>query len=90
MMSDDDWDDGEADEDWPDDDGSDDDGHDDGASLTVSCPACKADIYEDAEQCPYCGEYVVRSSNIWNGKPVWWIVVGGLGIIATVFALTVI
>jgi endogenous inhibitor of DNA gyrase (YacG/DUF329 family) len=67
------------DEGWPDDD--------DGESLTIPCPACRADIYEDAEQCPYCGEYVVRSSSTWDGRPAWWIVLGGLGIVATLFAL---
>jgi predicted RNA-binding Zn-ribbon protein involved in translation (DUF1610 family) len=86
-MSADDWDDdlddGESDaEDWPDDD--------DGETLTISCPNCGADIYEDAEQCPHCGEYVERNSTsvVWAGRPGWWILLGGLGIIATIIALT--
>ena len=66
-------------EDWPDDEG--------GESLTIPCPACRVDIYEDSEQCPHCGEYVVRSTSVWDGRPNWWIVLGGLGILATIFAL---
>ena len=82
-MSADDWDEGEwDDEDWLDDD--------DGETLTIPCPHCRADIYEDAEQCPHCGEYVERrsTSTVWSGRPVWWILLGGLGIIATIIALT--
>ena len=78
-----DWDDDEwDDEDWPDDD--------DGETLTISCPNCRADIYEDAEQCPHCGEYVERTatSAVWDGRPGWWILLGALGIIATIVALT--
>lgn len=79
-MSADDWEDDAYEEDWPDDD--------DGETLTIVCPSCKADIYEDAEQCPYCGEYVLRSSGVWDGRPVWWIILGGVGIVATILALT--
>lgn len=77
-MSADDWETDDADADWPDDD--------DGETLTIPCPFCKADIYEESEQCPHCGEYVVRSSTAWNGKPIWWIILGILGIIAMMFA----
>lgn len=81
----DDWDDdpsveGDFDEEWPDDEDAD--------SLTVPCPSCGADIYEDAEQCPVCGEYVVRTSTAWQGKPIWWILLGGLGILATILGLS--
>ncbi len=26
---------------------------------TQACPSCGADVYEDAEQCPACGDYVI-------------------------------
>lgn len=83
-MSGDDWNtvDDEADEwdgDWPADD--------DEASLTIPCPTCREEIYEEAEQCPYCGNYVVRTSTAWEGRPPWWILLGALGIVATIIAL---
>jgi RNA polymerase subunit RPABC4/transcription elongation factor Spt4 len=55
-------------------------------SLTVACPACGADVYEDAEQCPVCGEYVTHSTRAWDGKPLWWIILGVAGIIAVILA----
>lgn len=32
---------------------------DDGVSETVPCPACGAAVYEDADQCPACGEWII-------------------------------
>jgi uncharacterized paraquat-inducible protein A len=41
-------------EDWeyPDDEDDDDE--------TMSCPHCRASIYDDAERCPKCGSYLSR------------------------------
>ena len=55
---------------------------------TVPCPQCGADVYEDAPQCPICGEYVDRSTSALAGRPLWWIVLGVLGIAAVVVALS--
>jgi hypothetical protein len=74
----DDWDD-DSDEEWPDDDDS---------AETVPCPSCGADIYEEAEQCPECGEYVVRDNSVLGGKPRWYIVLALLGILAVVAVLS--
>jgi predicted nucleic acid-binding Zn ribbon protein len=30
---------------------------DDGSVDTVACPSCGADVYEQAERCPHCGQY---------------------------------
>lgn len=54
---------------------------------TLPCPHCRAEIYEDAEQCPHCGEYVTHSTSVWAGRPWWWIVLGLLGIVAVIFVL---
>ena len=54
----------------------------------VSCPQCGAEIYEDTPQCPFCGDYVVQTSSGWSGRPSWWILLGLLGALATVLALT--
>ena len=38
----------------------DDDLWDDFASEVVACPECGEEVYEDAEQCPLCGAYIVQ------------------------------
>jgi hypothetical protein len=54
---------------------------------TVTCPACGADVYEDADQCPSCREFILPDTCIWSGQPVWWVALGVLGIIALAAAL---
>jgi hypothetical protein len=90
MMSADEWgDDWDDDGEWDDEDPDSGEWDDDDETLTLPCPSCGADIYEDAEQCPHCGEYVepTSTSAVWAGRPGWWILLGGLGIIATIIAL---
>ena len=75
---------------WDDDEHDwDDEGEDDPEELDlVTCPACGAAIYEEAEQCPECGEYVVRGSNSpLRSAPSWYAVIAILGIIAVIVAL---
>ncbi len=75
---DDDWDDEEIGE-WDDDDELD----------LVECPNCGTEIYEEAQQCPACGEYVVHGQHNWSsGKPVWYILLALAGIVAVVLALS--
>lgn len=62
-------------------DGDWDDGADDEAE-TLPCPACGAQIYEQAEQCPYCGHYVTHWSSALAGRPWWFVLLGVLGAIA--------
>ncbi len=45
-------------------------------------------IYDDAVRCPVCGEYITFATSPWQGKPWWWIVVGLLGIGATLYLLS--
>ena len=33
---------------------------DDDSDDLVACPSCKEWIYDDAEQCPHCGQYKGR------------------------------
>ena len=35
---------------------------------TISCQNCGRDVYDDAPQCPYCGEYIVHDSGVWSNK----------------------
>ncbi|TWT85974.1 hypothetical protein Pla123a_07820 [Posidoniimonas polymericola] len=65
----------------------DDDYYDDDEAELVDCPACGAAIYEEAEQCPVCGEYITHSTSPWAGKPGWWVALGMLGIIAMIVAM---
>ncbi len=75
-------------DDWDDDfDGEEFFGEDE-ETLVVSCPGCGADVYEDAEQCPVCGDYIVHETRIWSGKGWWWILLGLAGVVATVVVLS--
>jgi RNA polymerase subunit RPABC4/transcription elongation factor Spt4 len=40
----------------------------------VPCPYCKREIPDDAEQCPYCGSYILKDDGPNKTKPWWWIV----------------
>lgn len=73
----------EFDDEYPE-DGYDDD---DGESLTFPCSNCGADVYEDAPQCPVCGEYVTRSSSATAGMPTWMLVLGVLGVLSVIGSL---
>ncbi len=77
--------------DWDRDDEYDDEPFDsddeDDATDVIDCPACGAEIYAEAEQCPVCGEYVTATSSVWDGKPTWWVVLAMAGILATVVGL---
>jgi len=78
-------------EDWDDDDPYEEDWDDDGESLTVPCPECGTDVYEDAEQCPVCGHYLTRSSvHPFAGRSSVFVVLGVIGIIAVILVLTVV
>ena len=50
---------------------------------TVPCPHCGKPVYEGAEQCPACGNYISEEDSPTPVKPLW-IVVGGLICLAIV------
>lgn len=60
---------------------------DDDSAETLPCPHCGAEIYEDSEQCPVCGNYVTFRTSAWSGRSVWWIVLAVAGVVATVLVL---
>jgi predicted RNA-binding Zn-ribbon protein involved in translation (DUF1610 family) len=35
---------------------------DDGEAEEVPCPSCRQMIYEETEQCPHCGEWVMPTA----------------------------
>lgn len=54
----------------PDESDTDDDEGDEQAE-TVDCPHCSRAIYEFAEQCPHCGQYVSGADRRGTGRPRW-------------------
>ena len=51
--------------------------YDDDGPATVACPHCRAEILEEAEQCPKCGEYLSREDTPATAgwSPAWWVLV---------------
>jgi hypothetical protein len=41
-------------------------GDDADSSLTVACPKCREQVYEDAPQCPECGTYLDDRAGVWE------------------------
>ncbi len=54
---------------------------------TSTCPHCGAEVYEDAVQCPVCGNYITFSRNPLAGWPAGLLLLGLVGIAAAVLAL---
>jgi hypothetical protein len=72
--------DGTDEEEWPE---SDED------SPTVPCPECGGDVYEEADHCPSCGHFLLAASaSPLLGKPAWFVLLGLLGIVATLIVLS--
>lgn len=57
-------------------------GDDDGNTLL--CPHCRVPVYDQAEQCPYCGTYLTEEDSAPRHKPLW-IVVGTVACLAVVY-----
>jgi len=60
-----------------------------GEPGTIYCSACNAEIYENAEACPHCGEYQTGSRKPWAGKPTWYIALALLGIFWLIIAMAI-
>jgi len=56
----------------------------------LPCPECGEEIYEDLQQCPYCGQYITFSTSPWVGKPVAWVLLGILGALAVIVMLLMV
>jgi hypothetical protein len=68
----------EFDDDWPDDE--------DDETPVVACPSCGSDVFDDAEWCPSCGDYITQTRSAWANKSWWWMVLGLLGIAAVIWS----
>jgi len=59
---------------------------DDETDVTISCPNCNLEIYEDAPRCPHCGEYITGSNrNPFSTRSSWF-----RNLIVVVIALTIL
>ena len=83
-----------SDREWDEEDSWDEDlddyGQDD-QSTTSPCVKCGCEIYDDAVQCPLCGEYQTGHSgrSTWDTQPFWWKLAGLLALVAMLFAVLV-
>lgn len=79
----------EADDEFCDDEYPENDDSDDEETATIVCPHCGTDVYEDAEYCPVCDNYITTTSSAsaFSGRPLWWILLGLAGVAATLAAL---
>jgi hypothetical protein len=55
---------------------------DDDGPATVPCPHCKAEILEDSEQCPRCGNYISKEDVPREGKTGPWVMLMVLALLA--------
>ena len=63
---------------------------DDEDDRTARCPECGGEVYEDADQCPHCGMYVVPTyggGGVFAGKPWWFMLLAFLAIVGLIFSL---
>jgi len=71
----------------------------DDSSETIPCPQCGAEIYEDAEACPHCGDYMHHGYRPGYGAAWWtfggaieewapfWIFLAVAGVLGVIFSL---
>jgi hypothetical protein len=61
---------------------------DDDYADVINCPNCGSEVHELADCCPKCGEFILDESQPLQGKPMWFFILGGAGIIAVILVLT--
>ena len=77
------------DREYPDQDDCDEDDSDNSDLDTVACPECHRQVYEEVEQCPYCGHFITHDTRVWAGKPWWWIALALAGITGLIWVLVI-
>lgn len=56
--------------------------YDDEGPATVPCPYCRAEIIEDAEQCPRCGKYITDEDAPRPSRGSFWVILMILALLA--------
>ena len=62
-------------------------GGDDDESQTLPCPSCGAEIYEDADRCSVCGQYVTPGRSGRSVKSWWWVLLGLIVLVMLILSL---
>ncbi len=58
-------------------------------SPTIFCPECGGEVYEESDHCPACGYFLESApAHPLMGKPGWFVILGLLGVLATLIALS--
>ena len=48
----------------------------------LPCPSCGAEVYEETQRCPHCGEWIMPLATSARRKSRWWIIAAVLALIA--------
>jgi predicted nucleic acid-binding Zn ribbon protein len=64
------------------DEDADDDFAEGDSADTDPCPVCGKPIYEEAQRCPHCGNYITREEP--HGRQPLWIIVGTIALLAAI------
>ena len=78
----------EIEDDWDEEFDAGDNYEDDDEEPTLPCPHCRAEIHEDAQRCPQCGEYISGEDVRPAARKPWWIIVGVLAVMYLVYRWT--
>ena len=64
------------------------DAYDDGDAEELPCPSCGEPVYEEADVCPHCGDYITPGRTPAGANvPRWMFVLGAAGVAGTILAL---
>ena len=62
--------------------------YDDGGGEDVPCPSCGEPVYEEADLCPSCGDFITPGRRPAGANlPRWMFVLGAIGVVGTIVAL---
>lgn len=62
--------------------------YEDSEPAMVPCPHCGAEILEDSEQCPRCGQYLSREDSPPSSRSRVWVILLILALVAAVIWTT--
>lgn len=55
--------------------------------ATIACPLCGAEVFDDAEYCPRCDQYIPADTKPSAGQAAWWwigLILAGLATVGMV------
>ena len=61
---------------------------DDDSAVELPCPSCGEPVYEEADVCPHCGDFITPGRRPAGANvPRWMFVLGAVGVAGTVIVL---